>query len=222
MKLIHRLRNSRLRAVARRHSFRAMSDRAAEFAARSVLFCLPGGEAVAVRPIRPDDAGRLQQHFRGLSEQSRHNRFLGAVNELTPREIARLARMDQPGELALVASAADGSGDALVAEAVHVIAPGSMRCEFALSVTDTWQRLGLGALLLRLIECRARLLGARYLFGDVLATNTAMKCLARRRGFLLRTPVTDARLIEIVKDLALPQTGAPCDERFAQLRPIAA
>jgi acetyltransferase len=105
---------------------------------------------------------------------------------------------------------------------VHVVAPGSARCEFALSVTDPWQRRGLGTLLLRLIECRARLIGARYLFGDVLATNAAMKCLARRRGFLLRTPVTDARLIEIVKDLSLPQTGAPCDERFAQLRPIAA
>jgi len=25
-----------------------------------------------------------------------------------------------------------------------------------------------------------------------------------------------------VKDLSLPQTGAPCDKRFAQLRPIAA
>jgi GNAT superfamily N-acetyltransferase len=200
-----------------------MSNRtAATLAARPAIFRLPGGEAVTIRPIRPDDAGRLQEHFRGLSVESRRNRFLGAVSELSPREIARLARMDQPGELALVACAADGRGDALVAEAVHVIAPGSARCEFALSVTDRWQRRGLGTLLLRLIECRARFIGARHLFGDVLATNAAMKCLARRRGFLLRTPVTDARVIEIVKDLSLPQTGAPCDERFAQLRPTAA
>jgi acetyltransferase len=200
-----------------------MSDRnTADISTRSVVFRLADGAAVRVRPIRPDDAGRLQEHFRNLSVDSRRRRFLGAVNELSPREIARLARMDRPGELALVACADDDRGDALVAEAVHVVAPGSARCEFALSVTDPWQRRGLGTLLLRLIECRARLIGARYLFGDVLATNAAMKCLARRRGFLLRTPVTDARLIEIVKDLSLPQTGAPCDERFAQLRPIAA
>ena len=200
-----------------------MSDRnAATLTAHPAVFRLPGGEAVTIRPIRPDDAGRLQEHFRSLSLDSRLSRFLGAVNELTPREIARLTHMDRPGELALVACAADEHGGALVAEAVHVIAPGSARCEFALSVTDPWQRRGLGTLLLRLIECRARLVGARHLFGDVLATNTAMKCLARRRGFSLRTPVTDARLIEIVKDLSLPQIGAPCDERFAQLRPIAA
>ncbi len=201
-----------------------MSDRnAAEITTtRPVSFRLPGGEAVTVRPICPDDGGRLQEHFRGLSAQSRRNRFLGAVNELSPREIARLVRLDRPGELALVACADDGRDAGLIAEAIHVIAPCSARCEFALSVADAWQRRGLGTLLLRLIECRARLIGARHLFGDVLRSNTAMKGLARKTGFSLRSPVTDARLVEIVKDLTLPLSGPPCDERFAQLRPLAA
>jgi len=200
-----------------------MSDRnAGAITTRPAIFRLAGGEAVTIRPIRPDDAGRLQDHFRGLSDESRRKRFLGAVNELPAREIARLAHMDRPHQLALVACADDGHGGVLVAEAVHVMAPEGAQCEFALSVTDAWQRRGLGTLLLRLIECRARLIGARHLIGEVLRTNAAMKCLARRRGFSLRTPVLDARLVEIVKDLSLPQTGAPCDERFAQLRPIAA
>ncbi len=200
-----------------------MSDRnAAELTDHPITFRLPGGEAVTVRPIRPDDGSRLQEHLRRLSPQSRRNRFLGAVSELPPREIARLAGMDRPGELALVAFAADDPDVAMIGEAIHVVAPGSARCEFALSVTDTWQRRGIGTLLLRLIECRARLIGARHLYGDVLRDNTAMKGLARKTGFSLRSPVTDARLVEIVKDLTLPQSGPPCDERFAQLRPIAA
>jgi GNAT superfamily N-acetyltransferase len=200
-----------------------MSDRnTAGVGARPVIFHLPDGGAVRVRPIRPDDAGRLQNYLRRLSVETRRNRFLGAVSELPPREIDRLAGMDRPGELALVAFAADTPDDALIGEAIHVIAPGSARCEFALSVTDAWQRRGLGTLLLRLIECRARLIGARHLFGDVLRTNAAMKGLARKSGFSLHAPVTDARLVEIVKDLARPQSGPPCDERFAQLRPIAA
>ena len=199
-----------------------MSDRnAAPITARPVIFHLPGGEAVTVRPIRPDDAGRLHEHFRGLSEQSRYNRFLGAVNELPPREIARLAAMDRPRELMLAAFADGGRDAAMIGEAIHVMAPGSARCEFALSVTDGWQRRGLGTLLLRLIECRARLIGARHLFGDILRSNSAMKCFARKAGFSLHSPVTDARLVEIVKDLAL-QSGPPCDDRFAQLRPLAA
>jgi GNAT superfamily N-acetyltransferase len=200
-----------------------MSDRnPGAIVTRPGIFRLPGGEAVTIRPIRPHDAGRLQDHFRGLSVQSRRNRFLGAVNELPPHEIARLAGMDQPGELAFVVCADDGRDGVLIAEAVQVMAPGSARCEFALSVTDAWQRRGLGTLLLRLIECRARLIGARHLFGDVLRTNDAMKCLARRSGFLLRSPVADARLVEIVKDLSRPQPGVPGDAQLAQLRAIAA
>jgi GNAT superfamily N-acetyltransferase len=200
-----------------------MSDRntAGITATRPVLFRLPGGEAVTVRPIRLDDAGRFQAYLRVLSVHSRRNRFLGAVSELPPREIERLAAMDRPGELALVAFA-DRGGPEMIAEAIHVIAPETSRCEFALSVADAWQRRGLGTLLLRLIECRARLIGARHLFGDVLRDNAAMKGLARKRSFALRGPVADARLVEIVKDLTAPQSGPPCDERFAQLRPIAA
>ena len=200
-----------------------MSDRtAAHITARPVIFRVPGGAAVTVRPIRPDDAGRLQDYLRALSEHSRRNRFLGAVNELPPRELARIAAMDGAGALALVCFAGCGRDAAMIAEAIHVIAPAGARCEFALSVTDAWQRRGLGTLLLRLIECHARMLGARHLFGDVLRSNAAMKGLAGKMGFSLRTPVTDARLVEIVKDLTLPQSGPPCDERFAQLRPLAA
>jgi GNAT superfamily N-acetyltransferase len=184
-----------------------MSDRnPADIAIRHGTFLLPGGAAVTIRPIRPDDADRLQDHFRGLSAQSRRNRFLGAVSELPPDEIARLAHMDEPDELTLVAFANDGT---FIAEAIHVMAPETGRCELALSVTDPWQRRGIGTLLLRLIECRARLIGARHLFGDVLSTNDAMKCIARRRGFLLRSPVTDARLVEIVKDLSLQSCFSP-------------
>jgi GNAT superfamily N-acetyltransferase len=200
-----------------------MSDRnTATFSVRPVIFRLPDGAAVRVRPIRSDDGSRLQDYLRRLSVEARRNRFLGAVSELPPREIERLAAMNRLGELALVAFAADDPGAVIIGEAIHVMAPDSARCEFALSVTDPWQRRGLGTLLLRLVECRARLIGARHLFGDVLRTNTAMKGLARKIGFSLRSPVTDARLVEIVKDLTLPQSGPPCDEGFAQLRPIAA
>lgn len=189
---------------------------------RPAVFRLPDGEPVNVRPIRPHDADALRDFFRGLSGQSRRNRFLGAVNELPPCEIARFAGMDQPDQLALVAFVGRDRYATIIAEAIYVIAPKSTRCEFAVSVTDAWQRRGLGTLLLRLVECRARLTGARHLFGDVLCTNDPMKGFARAMGFLLRSPVTDARLVEVVKDLGLPQIGTPCNEQFAQLPPLAA
>ena len=176
-------------------------------------FCLPGGEAVIVRTIGPHDADRLQAYMRNLSGSTRRNRFLGAVSELTPTELERLTRMRGPGELALIAFASAGGRTFMVAEAVQVITPDSQRCEIALSVTDAWQRKGLGTLLLANMECHARTLDARHLIGEVLRTNDAMKGLARKAGFTIRGPVRDARLVEIVKDLSSPQTGLSCSRR---------
>lgn len=163
---------------------------------------LPGGECIAVRPIGRRDVERLQAYVRGLSAETRRNRFLGAVDELAPALLDRIAHMDQPDQLALLAFAENGNDFHMVAEAMLVMAADGQRCEIGLSVADAWQGLGLGTLVLQDLECRARQLGARYLYGDVLRTNTAMKSLARKAGFAIRSPFTDARLVEIVKDLA--------------------
>jgi len=164
--------------------------------------CLPDGERIALHALRPQDAARLQTYICGLSAESRRNRFLGAVNELAPRQLERLTHMNHPGELALLALADTGGEPRMVAEAMLVSAPDTRRSEIAMSVADAWQGKGLGTLLLRDLECRARMLGARYLYGDVLRTNTTMKTLARRAGFSIESPFTDARLVEIVKDVS--------------------
>jgi GNAT superfamily N-acetyltransferase len=174
---------------------------------------------VVVRAVSPQDANRLQAYVRGLSGPARRNRFLGAVSELAPTALDRLTRMNGPSELALIVFANSGT---MVAEAVQVIAPESRRCEIALSVTDAWQRKGLGTLLLWNMERRARILGARYLTGEVLRTNEAMKGLARKAGFAIRGPLTDARLVKIVKDIATPQSGVPYYEQFARPQSVAA
>jgi GNAT superfamily N-acetyltransferase len=178
---------------------------------------LPGGERVIIRPVCPQDAGALQAYFRGLSSESRYRRFLGAMAELTASQLARLVAMDGPDELALLALAEAAVKSSLVGEAVLVSTAGSARSEFALSVTDPWQRKGVGAALLADLECRARMRRAGYLYGDVLRANTPMKNLARKAGYALRSPFTDARLIEIGKDLAVTAPDLPCRDRFARL-----
>jgi acetyltransferase len=180
------------------------------------------GQPIVLRPIRPRDAGRLQSYLQALSAESRRNRLFAAVNELPARELARLVGMNGTGELALVALADGDQDGTVIGEAMLVMAERSQRCEIALSVAEDWRRQGLGTLLLRNLECRARQRGARHLFGDVLDTNTAMKCLARREGFAIGIPFTDARLVEIVKDLSQPQRGPPCDEQFTPVPSLAA
>jgi GNAT superfamily N-acetyltransferase len=152
----------------------------------------------------PQDAEQLQDYVRGLSSESRRNRFLGALSEFAPTHLQELIRMRGPRQVLFLALAQIGNTLQMVAEAMLVIAPNSERGEIALSVADDWQRRGLGTVLIRHLEARARRAGARYVFGDVLRTNTAMKSLARRSGYSIRSPFTDARLVEIIKDLSPP------------------
>ena len=198
------------------------SPSSVEHSTQSDVFRLPGGESVMVRAISPQDADGLQAYMRNLSGPTRRNRFLGAVNELTPKELERLTHMAGPGELAFVAFGRVDGETTMIAEAIQAIAPQSQRCEIALSVTDAWQRKGVGTLLLSHMECRARLLGARYLVGDVQRTNDAMKGLARKAGFAIRGPFKDARLIEIVKDLSIPQCALRCHKECCPPQSIAA
>jgi GNAT superfamily N-acetyltransferase len=180
---------------------------------------LPGAGPVTIRAVRPQDADALQAYFRGLSVETRYRRFLGALAELTAKQLSRLTEMVGPDELVLLAFAQTGGTAHLVGEAVLVTSPESTRSEMALSVADAWRRKGVGEALVRDLECRARMRGARYLFGDVLRTNTPMKTLARKAGFALRSPFTDARLIEIGKDLSMTAPDLPCRKRFAQVQP---
>jgi GNAT superfamily N-acetyltransferase len=169
------------------------------------------GDRITVRALGPQDADRLQAYIiQGLSSEARRDRFLGAVSELAPARIKHLTRMHRPGEIALLACAETDREPQMIAEAILVKAPNSQRCEIALSVADAWRRKGVGTLLLRNLECRASAIGACSLFGDVLRSNTAMKCLARKAGFSIRTPFTDARLVEVTKDLSMRQSGSPC------------
>src|SRR5258707_6597678 len=90
-------------------------------------FRLPGGESVMVCAIGPQDADRLQAYMRNLSAPTRRNRFLGAVSELTPKELDRLTHMGGPGELALIAFCGVGGETAMIADAIPPIAPPSQR-----------------------------------------------------------------------------------------------
>jgi GNAT superfamily N-acetyltransferase len=172
---------------------------------------LPDGECVTFRPTGPRDAGVLQAYVRGLSPESRYNRFFGALYELPPGELDRVIHLDQKYELALLAEARVDGAPIVIGEARYALALDRLEGEFALSVADDWRGKGLGTLLMADIECRARSLGVGHLCGDVLRSNQPMKALARKNGFLMADVPRDARLVRIVKDLSLSRAVAPCE-----------
>jgi GNAT superfamily N-acetyltransferase len=178
--------------------------------------------SLALRPARSSDGDALQNYVRGLSPQSRYNRFLGAASELPASELARaLAANGRDTQTLLLTSTAEDP-ETVVGEARVAFWCAKRAGEFSMSIADDWRRLGLGSALLQEIERKAAADGIELLFGDTLRTNEGMIGLARRRGFRLG-PGFEPRLVRIQKRLgdavsrpAVPEVERNCPGPAAQ------
>jgi RimJ/RimL family protein N-acetyltransferase len=166
------------------------------------------GEAVTVRFVEPRDAEELQSYFRSLSTQSRYSRFLGAMSELPKTLLDHFTQMDN-GFTVVATMPVDGF-ESIVGEARYAINADSDSFEFGLSIDDRWQGHGIGAALLKNLECRAAALGAERIFGDTLRSNEAMISLARKSGFAFTNNPDDWKLVRFEKHIEIAPKDIPC------------
>ena len=179
-----------------------------------------GDELVAVRPARPEDAGRIGAYIRGLSFASRYRRFLGPVNELAPADLHRMTHGNDAAPPALIVETGDGDARTVIGEARYAF--DGIACEFALSVSDAWRGRGVGSLLMGIMEERAKLRGAHYLVGDILRSNQPMLALAHKLGFAVTRPVLDDRLFKVTKRLSRLDAAQTSNKGFSPELPVAA
>jgi RimJ/RimL family protein N-acetyltransferase len=135
---------------------------------------LAGGERVRIRPIRPDDAPRLEELYARLSQHSAYQRFFAVMQRLPPDWARLLAAVDHQRRFALVAEALETAPPVLVGVARYEPVPDSDTVELAVVVQDSWQGRGLGSLLLRELLRAAELNGIHRFRAFVLAENRRM------------------------------------------------
>ena len=154
---------------------------------------LPGGEVVCIRPIRPEDSTIEQAFVRALSADSRYNRFMGQVNELSHALLDRFTHNDYPSTFALVATVGEGRNEKEIAVARYCSKQGDKACEFAVTVADEWHGRGVGSLLIGRLMDLARKGGLERMEGYVLSTNQRMLGFARFHGFRNSQALRDRR-----------------------------
>ncbi len=133
---------------------------------------LRDGSVILVRAIAPDDKGALEAGFARLSEQSRYQRFMTAINELSASELRYLTEVDHHDHEALIAF--DRGGGEPVGVARYVRLEDGVSAEAAVTVVDEWQGRGVGTALCSLLADRARAEGIERFTALLLAGNDQM------------------------------------------------
>jgi len=170
--------------------------------AEPTAILLRDGRTLLVRPVRPDDAERLEALFYRLSPQARVYRFLRPKEHITPEELQDLSRSNPPERIVFVATAGEGDNERIVAVArAHAVhrasdsdgpdpvsgtrsaqADGPKVAEVAVVVEDAARQRGIGTELLAHLTREAKAHGIERLITHTLPANTAMMEVIERSG----------------------------------------
>lgn len=147
------------------------------------IVTLRDGTELSLRPIRPDDAPRLQALHARLSPETIYLRFLSAHPTLSQTEAERLANVDQENRMALVATRSKNGEDLIVGVARYATLDARPdEAEAAIVVEDAYQGRGLGTLLVERLLSYARMHGIRYFVAEINSENDRILRFIRRSG----------------------------------------
>jgi acetyltransferase len=162
---------------------------------------LTDGMKVTIRPVRPEDAEMQQEFVRTLSDESRYNRYMSSIKQLSQTMLVRFTQLDYDREMALAMTCETENGEEQQAVARFITDPDNEGCEFALEVADKWQGKGIGYILMNALFDAAREQGLTVMRGEVLAGNKGMLKLMHKLGFTVETHPEDRALTIVTKIL---------------------
>jgi acetate---CoA ligase (ADP-forming) len=140
---------------------------------------LRDGSTVHIRPARADDRTLVEDYLMGLSPETRRLRFWSQAIDVGSLA-ARVVDLDYRDHLTLLVL----HGEEMIGGAQYLRA-GEHRAEISLSVTDRWQKRGIGSILVGQLAQAASANGISIFVAEVLAENHRMVNVFRATGFPL-------------------------------------
>ena len=115
-----------------------------------------GGDAVTIRPAKPVDERRIQEHFYNLDKDDVLARFFHEKTTFVRDEVAEVSQVDYVKDLTLLALVGEFGFGRVIAVAEYLLLPAKNVAEVAFSVDRQWQGRGLGKLMIRKLADAAR------------------------------------------------------------------
>jgi len=125
---------------------------------------LADGTPVWIRPIRKQDVRLEREFLRRLSEQGRHDRFVGVVQPPSAAAAQHLANIESDGQVGLIAIVRQGGHDLEVGAGGYCRTFDGIGCHAAIAVDDAWRKRGIGRLLAHHLIDMAREGGIRHAY----------------------------------------------------------
>jgi acetyltransferase len=169
------------------------------------------GQAISIRPIRPEDLDIETEFVHGWSVETRYNRLFSAGTFTSPERLKKLTQIDYTRDMALIATIMLEDKEIEIGVARYVLREDNKTCEFALAVADTWQHRGIGRALMHQLMNGAAAAGIETMEGDVLASNAPMLQFMRSLGFTIRSTTDGPEIRRVSRRLSstAPENTAP-------------
>lgn len=144
------------------------------------------GTSVWIRRIDTQDAELELEFLNSLSPEFRSLRFLGLVRDPSPEVARDLTDLDPARAAGFVALISQQGRDRQIGAAhFHVDAKGD-GCDCSVTVSEEWQKRGVGSSLMRRLVDAARARGLRHMRAHAPARSDGSHHLAARIGFRRR------------------------------------
>ena len=132
------------------------------------------GEPVTIRPAKPVDERRIQEHFYNLDKDDVVSRFFHEKTSFVHDEVKGVSLIDYIKDLTVVAVVGEFGFGRIVGIGEYLLNPASNEAEIAFSISKSYQKKGLGKILLNKLAAAARDNGIAGLMAYTSAQNRGM------------------------------------------------
>ena len=113
------------------------------------------GEPVTVRPVKPVDERRIQEHFYNLDKNDVVSRFFHEKTSFLKEEVEGVSQIDYVKDLTVVAIVGEFGFGRVVGIGEYLIDPATSVAEVAFSISKEFQKKGMGKILLKKLASAA-------------------------------------------------------------------
>jgi acyl-CoA hydrolase/GNAT superfamily N-acetyltransferase len=145
------------------------------------------GQQVTVRPAKPVDARRIQEHFYSLEKDDVVARFFHEKRSFDKEEAEEVSQIDYVKDLTILAMVGEFGFGQVVGIGEYLLDTATNYAEIAFSISKAYQKMGLGKVLINKLESAARKHGIAGFFAYTSAQNLGMIRLFKRLPYKVTT-----------------------------------